>query len=113
MNIPQPWGSKIPRELHDAIARELVDQGKLLEAGWRVLSSVLLRPDATESEKAEIRAVFMFGAQHMFASVLGMLDADAEPTENDLRRMTMVHNELQAFEPEAMLRVSNPWRKPQ
>ena len=111
--IPKPWGQKVPKDLHDTMARELADQGKLLEAGWKVLSSVLLPPDATESQKAEIRAIFMFGAQHVFTSVLAMMDADKEPTENDLRRMTLLHEELQAFEPEAMLRISNPWKKAQ
>jgi hypothetical protein len=42
---------------------------------------------------------FFGGAQHLFGSINTMLDdgPDTEPTEQDLRRMTLIAHELNTF----------------
>jgi hypothetical protein len=82
-----------PAELHK-LERELVDRGLLIEAGWIGLRIAAISPDASQ---LEMRGAFFAGAQHLFASILGVLDGDAEPTEQDLRRMDMVAKELETF----------------
>ncbi|HEY1900754.1 MAG TPA: hypothetical protein VGG49_13280 [Steroidobacteraceae bacterium] len=44
-----------------------------------------------------MRKAYMLGAQHLYASMIGIMDADREPTVQDLRRMELIHNELEAF----------------
>jgi hypothetical protein len=47
-----------------------------------------------------MRTAFFAGALHLFASMISIMDADREPTEGDLSRMTMIDVELHAFEVE-------------
>jgi hypothetical protein len=46
---------------------------------------------------SEMRKAYFFGAQHLFASVLNMLDPGSDPTDKDLRRMDLLEQELKAF----------------
>lgn len=84
-------------ELVDAITQRFVDEGKLIEAGWQAYRIVAIPPDAPDIQISECRLAFFFGAQHLFASVMGFLDDGEEPTEDDLQRLTLVSNELSRF----------------
>jgi hypothetical protein len=53
-----------------------------------------------------MRMAYMAGAQHLFASMLGMLDPEPEETPSDMRRMDLIQAELEAFAKELELRVS-------
>ena len=53
-----------------------------------------------------MRLIFMAGAEHCFSSVLGMMDEGSEPTDKDMDRMTLLHNELEAVRP-----VIQQWAK--
>ena len=88
------------KQLHDDLAKRFTDQGKLIEAGWVALRVLTLPLDAPEIQVVEMRKAFMCGAQHLFASVMAIMDPGAEPTEQDMRRMTMICNELEAFKME-------------
>jgi len=44
-----------------------------------------------------MRKAFFMGAQHLYASIMGILEPGAEPTDKDLDRMGLIHNELEAF----------------
>ena len=80
-----------------ATVRAMVDQGRLIEAGWLSLC-IMVFPDASRGQQEQMRDVFFAGAQHVFASVVGMLSDDSEEiTESDLRRMDKVHEELNRF----------------
>lgn len=37
------------------------------------------------------------GRQHLFSSIMTILDPGEEPTEADLHRMSQIHDELEAF----------------
>ena len=85
------------KELLDELARQLVDAGKLIEAGWVSLRMTVLPPDASETQLDETRFAFFAGAQHLFASIMSFLDSDMEPTERDLLRMSKLQTELDEF----------------
>jgi hypothetical protein len=51
---------------------------------------------------------FMAGAQHLFSSIMTILDPEAEPTERDLKRMDLIDQELEAFRKEMELRAAKP-----
>lgn len=91
-------GADIIRAAHDETVKRAADQGKLLEAGFLALVLVSMR-DATPDEVTRARLIYMAGAQHLFASLMAALDADSDPTPNDLMRMSLIDAELRAFEP--------------
>lgn len=79
------------------LTEELTDQGKIIEGGWIGFRMIVLPQDASPDQLAEMRKAFFAGAAHLFASVLAVLDDDREPTERDLKRMTQIHLEVEAF----------------
>lgn len=84
-------------EAINAITKRLVDQGLLIEAGWQTLRAMSVSPRASQIQINEMRNAFFAGAQHLFASVLGILDPEEEITDNDMRRMDAIAKELQNF----------------
>lgn len=97
---------RMRKELVDKICKDLVDQGKLLESGWRGLLLTVIPLDASEIQKREMRMAFYAGAQHLFGSIMGILDPGTEPTENDMRRMEAINEELNTFIKEFKLRYN-------
>jgi len=89
--------NKAMREAHDMIAKGFIDKKLLIKAGWLVYRKHLMPADAGAVQIAETEQAFYAGAQHLFASIMGALDEDAEPTEDDMRRMSDIHEELNAF----------------
>lgn len=79
------------------LERQLVDDGKLIEAGWVGLRLIALAPDAGALQLQEMREAFFAGAQHLFSSLMGVLDEDSEPTDADMKRMDQIDAELRAF----------------
>lgn len=88
--------SAYERELTD-LSRQLADDGKLIEAGWVGLRKLWVPADASPEQVTDLRKAFMAGAQHLFASMMNVMDDDREPTEADLLRMDLVHQELETF----------------
>jgi hypothetical protein len=76
------------RKLVDELTRRLIDDGRIIEAGWMSFRIMCLPDDAPEIQVAEMRNAFFAGAQHLFGSITSMLDADADPTEADLAGWT-------------------------
>jgi hypothetical protein len=90
------------------ITKRLTDDGRLIEAGFVGLQMVAIPSDASETQVREMRMAFMAGAQHLFASLLNVLDPGEEPTDADMRRIDLIATELDAFRQEMELRVSKP-----
>ena len=86
------------------LERELVDKGKLIESGFVGLRLATIPLDAPAVQIEEMRNAFFAGAQHLFASVLTILEPGDEPTDTDLRRMDMIDAELKTFIKEFELR---------
>jgi len=79
------------------LSQKLTDQGRLIEAGWVGFQIAVVPPDAPDVQVREMRLAFMAGAQHLFSSITAILEADREPTEADMRRMSLIDDELKAF----------------
>jgi hypothetical protein len=81
------------QELH----RRLSDTGLLIEAGWISLRIAAIPKDASQVQLDEMRKAFFAGAQHLFATIMTVLEPGEEPTEKDLRRMDLIDRELRKF----------------
>ena len=93
----------------DEISKRLTDEGRLIEIGWQAMRVLTLPPDAGPVQINEMRKAFFMGAQHLYASIMGILEPGAEPTDKDLERMQIIHNELEAFRME-VTNVHTPGR---
>lgn len=85
------------RAFLERLTKELIDQGKLIEAGWVGMRLACDLEDAPAIQLKEMRMAFFAGAQHLMGSMMSALDPDAEPTEADLRRMGLIAEELDRF----------------
>lgn len=83
--------------LIEGTMKKLADDGKLIEAGWVSLRKVWFPEDAPPEQIKDLRWAYMAGAQHVFSSLLVIMDEDRDPTPADLRKMELIHNELEAF----------------
>ncbi len=86
----------------------LANQGQLIEGGFAAFL-ITEHPEASPEKIAELRYAYMGGAEHLFSSIMGILDpGDAEPTDADMRRMDLIHQELMAWRQEAGLKYARP-----
>jgi hypothetical protein len=81
----------------EGLTRKLADEGRLIEAGWVAMRIAVLPHDAPPAQLESMRTAYMAGAQHLFGSIMSVLDANDEPTEADMRRMDLINAELIAF----------------
>lgn len=91
----------------DNATKKFVDQGKLIEAGWVSMEISVLPLNASDIQRHEMRKAFFAGAQHLYASIMGMLDEGSTETPNDLRRMELIDKELREFVKELRSEVSD------
>jgi len=83
----------------DEVTKKLVAEGKLIEAGFAAYIVVTWGTDAlpamTNTQLGMLRTAYFSGAQHLFASMMSMMDpGDDEPTGDDLARMDQINDEL-------------------
>ena len=96
------------RHYLEVLSKRLADDGRLIEAGWVAMRLLAVPLDAPAVQLNEMRQAFMAGAQHLFSSIMTILDPGADPTTADLRRMELISDELETFGKEMELRVSRP-----
>jgi hypothetical protein len=101
---------KPTREQIDYVTKRFVDQGKLIEAGWVTLRFMTIPDDAPEVQVTEMRRAYFAGCQHLFASIMLILEPGAEPTEKDLKRMGLIRAELDAFVAQLEQESNGGWR---
>lgn len=92
----------------EQLIKEASNQGRLIEVGWLSLRLVSMPENAPQIQIDEMRGAFFAGAQHLFSSILTMLDPEAEPTQADLNRMSMIQSELDEFIKEYKLKHGLP-----
>lgn len=85
------------RDIIKKLTDKLVDEGKIIEAGWVEMRHRCIAPDASEWQLKEMRMAFFAGAQHLFGSIITTLDPGEEETPQDMERMDNIANELAAF----------------
>lgn len=88
---------RIVHEAANEYAKAANDKGLLIEAGWLSLKALWLHPDSPPDQVDMARHAFFAGAQHLFGSIMGILDPGEEPTEADYKRMDLISAELDAF----------------
>lgn len=81
----------------ERLTKELVDKGKLIEAGWVSMRIACGLIDAPADQLREMRMAFFGGAQHLMGSIMNFLEPGEEPTDKDMKRMDAIHAELQEF----------------
>lgn len=92
-----PYSAKF-QELCNTLAKDLVDRGLLIRAGSKALLDLQLPNDRTEA----VRYAFFAGAEHVFSTMSLIMDDDREPTENDLKRMGKIYDELELWRKTAL-----------
>lgn len=96
-NQTKPQGAKVSdRKIVDEATKMFADNGKLIEAGWHGFKISVLQ-NAPEVQITEMRKAFFAGAQHLFSSILNMLEPGQNETETDLSRMDLIDKELRDF----------------
>lgn len=85
------------QKIHDELLKRANAEGKLVEAGWLSMFLMVIPPDASPTQISEMRKAFFAGAQHLFASLMAIMDGDHEPTEADMRAMSLISTELEAW----------------
>jgi hypothetical protein len=94
------------RQYLEQLSKLLADDGRLIEAGWVGMRLLVVPLDAPAIQLNDLRYAFMAGAYHLFSSIMTVLDPGAEETDADLRRMALIHQELDTFRKELELRVA-------
>lgn len=97
----------VDRHYLEHLSKELADKGKLLEAGWVSLRLACIPDDAPKAQLEDMHMAFFAGAQHLFASIVSVMDPGEEPTAADMNRMDLIHKELQDFERKFTMRTMN------
>jgi hypothetical protein len=82
----------------EELTRKLMDQGKLVEAGWKIFEQLFVPPAVGDAQRNDMRIGFFSGAEHVFNSVVSALDdGTPEATGADLSRMDKLDDELKIF----------------
>lgn len=86
------------KQLHDQILKEWAAKGMVVEGGWRGLSMMWGLGGAPVVQQQEMRKAFYAGAQHVFGSIMGLLDpGQGEPTDREMKVLDDIHKELDTF----------------
>ena len=86
------------RKAIERINRELIAQGKAIEAGWQAYRLIALRVDMPTSEQDQLKEAFFAGCQHVFGTFVHALSPDKTPLSDDnMRLIDNLFKELQSF----------------
>jgi hypothetical protein len=96
---------RLARLAASELTKDLVDRGMLIEAGFVAFRHLAMDKDAPPLQIEEMRLAWMAGAEHLFSSVMTMLDPGEEPTATDLRRMDQVASEIETWRKKLEARV--------
>lgn len=84
-------------KLAQDLGRRLTDEGKLVKAGWVLFEAYTMPPTAGADQRNDMRIAFFAGAEHVFHTILSIMEEGEEPTEADLSRMDKINDELMHF----------------
>ena len=80
----------------DYITKKAADKGKIIEFGFRALMESAW-PTATDEQKEELRMAFFAGAQHLWGSMISLVESGEEASAEELRRIILIDAELNSF----------------
>jgi hypothetical protein len=85
------------RAVVEAILKRMANEGRLIEGGW--LSFLEFVPPNTTAQQVNLlKLAYYCCAEHLFNSIMTIMDEDREPTENDLKKMSLLQKEISAAE---------------
>jgi len=70
---------------------------QLMAEQWNEFSRQIIHKDAPEIQKREMRRAFYAGAQSILFRVIESFAPESEPTDEDLKIIEDLHQELQDF----------------
>jgi len=85
------------QQIAQSITKEAADNGLLIETGWLAFKRVCYPDGMVPDQEEQLRNAFFAGSQHLYGSVLAMMDPGSEETENDLKKMQLLDAELEGF----------------
>lgn len=85
------------KTLENELTKELIDQGKIIEAGFALFRKYIIADGAPPLQVDEMRMAFMAGAEHVFSSLMNVLDPGDEPSARDLKRMDLIAAEIERW----------------
>jgi hypothetical protein len=85
------------KKLVDRLTKMAADEGRLIELGWLSFRLAVLPPECSDIQVKECRRAFMAGAQHLFGSIMTILEPGTEATDRDVATLTMINEELALF----------------
>ena len=93
----QAMSAKEFHELIVGVTRGLADDSKLIAAGWYGFAKHVMQHDVSDAQRHDMCVAFFAGADHLYSSIMSMLDPGVEETPGDMRRMAAIHDELEKF----------------
>ena len=93
----QEMSDTAKEKLVETLTKQLISQGKLIEAGFVGYRMLVMHPQAPQVQVDEVRMGFFAGAQHVFGSIMTMLSPGDEPSDEDMKNMDAIHNELKEY----------------
>lgn len=83
-------------KLANVLTQELAEKGNLIVSGFAALRQSMLSPAVTEKQLTDFRITYFAAAEHVFTSLLAMMENDGsdEPSKQDLDRMERLHDEV-------------------
>ena len=81
-------------EVATELTKVLTDKGLLIEAGFAAFRHFVIPPDAPHKQVLLVRHAYMAGAEHLFSSIMNIMEEGAEPTPADMRRMDLIYKEI-------------------
>ena len=94
------WGSHNPQvgKVAEALTKFGFDKGSIIELGFSSFVAACYKDAGPSPDQCrQLRDAFFGGAQHLFASIMTILDPGEEPTAADMQRMDQIHRELEDF----------------
>lgn len=76
------------------LTKELTERGMLIEAGFAVFAHYVIPKDASSHQLRDMQLAYMAGAEHLYSSIMNVLDPGEEPTEDDLKRIDLIDREI-------------------
>jgi len=78
------------------ITEVLADKGRLIEGGFAALA-VTRFPTVSPHLLQILRLAYMAGAEHLFSSIMAILDEGDLETDQDMRRMDLIAKEIEVI----------------
>ncbi len=81
---------------------DLANKGMLIEGGFAAYIKVNGLIDAPIADLARLQDVYMHGAEHLWSSIMAILDPGSEETPADIRRMDLIQQEIDKWRKKKM-----------